>query len=98
MDLQSDYNIRINCVAPGIIESSGLEQYPQPIQEMFEGAKKAIPLKRFGTVQDVSNAVCFLASPLASYISGISLYVDGAQHLNYNNMGFVDVMKSMMNL
>lgn len=92
----SDYNIRINCVAPGIIESSGLEQYPPQIQEMFALAKDAIPLKRFGQVEDISNAVCFLASPLASYISGISLYVDGAQHLNYNTMGLANVMKSML--
>lgn len=91
----SNYNIRINCVAPGIIESSGLDQYPEQIQSMFAQAKQAIPLKRFGKVEDVSNAVCFLASPLASYISGISLYVDGAQHLNYDTMGLANVMKSM---
>lgn len=90
----SDFNIRINSVAPGIIESSGLATYPQPIQDMFEQAKKAIPLKRFGQVKDVSNAVLFLASPMASYITGISLYVDGAQHLNYNKMGLIDTIRS----
>jgi len=92
----SEFNIRINCVAPGIIESSGLDQYPQMIQDMFEDAKKAIPLGRFGSVKDVSNAVCFLASPLAAYITGISLYVDGAQHLNYDKMGLARVMKSLI--
>lgn len=90
----SDHHIRINCVAPGIIESSGLDTYPKPIKDMFEEAKKAIPLKRFGKVQDVSNAVIFLASPMADYITGISLYVDGAQHLNYNKMGLIDTIKS----
>jgi citronellol/citronellal dehydrogenase len=92
----SDYNIRINCVAPGIIESSGLEQYPEQIRDMFSEAQKAIPLKRFGSVEDVSNAVCFLASPMASYITGISLYVDGAQHLNYDKMGLAKVLKSFL--
>jgi NAD(P)-dependent dehydrogenase (short-subunit alcohol dehydrogenase family) len=92
----SNYNIRINCVAPGIIESSGLETYPPQVQNMFEEAKKAIPLRRFGSVEDVSNAVCFLASPLAAYITGISLYVDGAQHLNYDKMGLPNVLKSFM--
>ena len=92
----SDFNIRINCVAPGIIESSGLKTYPPPIQEMFSKAKEAIPLKRFGQVEDVANAVCFLASPLASYITGISLYVDGAQHLNYDKMGLPNVMRSFL--
>ncbi|RXJ51185.1 SDR family oxidoreductase [Gelidibacter gilvus] len=93
----SDFNIRINCVAPGIIESSGLDTYPQPVQDMFAEAKKAIPLKRFGDVKDISNAVAFLASPLASYITGISLYVDGAQHLNYDKMGMPNVLKSFLN-
>lgn len=92
----SDHNIRINCVAPGVIESSGLDQYPQQVQNMYDDARKAIPLKRFGRVEDVSNAVCFLASPLASYITGTTLYVDGAQRLNYDNMGLVNVLKSFM--
>jgi len=92
----ADYNVRINCIAPGIIESSGLEQYPEPIQDMFKEAKKAIPLHRFGTVEDVANAVCFFASPLAAYITGTTLYVDGAQHLSYDNMGLARVMKSFL--
>ncbi len=90
----SDYNIRINSIAPGTIESSGLDTYPQPIQDMFADAKEAIPLKRFGRVEDVANAVGFLASPLGSYISGITLYVDGAQHLNSDKMGLIRVMRS----
>ncbi|MEM6723881.1 MAG: SDR family oxidoreductase [Bacteroidota bacterium] len=93
----SDYNIRINCIAPGTIESSGLDTYPAPIQDMFNQAREAIPMKRFGTVEDVSNAVSFLTSPLASYISGITLYVDGAQHLNSDKMGLPNVMRSFMN-
>ncbi|MEM8906388.1 MAG: SDR family oxidoreductase [Bacteroidota bacterium] len=92
----SDFNIRINSVAPGIIESSGLDTYPPPIQEMFTAAKAAIPMGRFGTVEEVANAVCFLASPLASFITGISLYVDGAQHLNYDKMGLARVMRSFL--
>jgi NAD(P)-dependent dehydrogenase (short-subunit alcohol dehydrogenase family) len=92
----SDFQIRINCVAPGIIESSGLSNYPPPVQAMFDEARKAIPLKRFGKVEDVSNAVLFLASPMAAYITGISLYVDGAQHLNYDKMGLANVLKSFM--
>jgi len=92
----SHANIRINCVAPGTIESSGLDTYPQPVQDMFEDAKKANPLKRFGSVEDVSNSVCFLASDMASYISGITLYVDGAGHLNGDKMGLPNVLRSFM--
>ncbi|MFK8006467.1 MAG: SDR family oxidoreductase [Saprospiraceae bacterium] len=92
----SHANIRINCVAPGTIQSSGLDTYPKPIQDMFEEGKKANPLKRFGTVEDVSNTVCFLASPLSSYITGITVYVDGAAHLNVDKMGLPNILKSMM--
>jgi len=92
----SDFNIRINCVAPGIIESSGLDTYPKQIQDMFEDAQKAIPLRRFGKVEDVSNAVLFLASPMAAYITGVSLFVDGAQHLGFDKMGLARVLKSFV--
>ena len=93
----SDFNIRINCVAPGIIESTGLDTYPKPVQDMFEEAKKAIPMHRFGTVKDVSNAVCFFASDLSAYCTGTTLYVDGAQHLNYDKMGLARVMRDFLN-
>ncbi len=89
----ADYNIRINAVAPGIIESSGLDTYPKPIQDMYEDAKKAIPAKRFGTVEEVAHTVCFLASPMAAYINGISLYVDGAAHLNFDKMVLVNMAR-----
>ena len=92
----SHANIRINCVAPGSIESSGLDTYAKPIRDMFDEGREENPLKRFGSVEDVSNAVCFLASPLASYITGITLYVDGAQHLHSNKLGLPMVVKSMM--
>ncbi len=93
----SDFNIRINCVAPGIIESSGLEQYPQPVQDMFEQAREMVPAKRFGTVKEVADTVVFMASPLASYIQGTTLYVDGAQHLNSDGSGLARIMESFMN-
>lgn len=92
----SEHNIRINSVAPGIIESSGLDQYPPQIQEMFDAAKEAIPLGRFGTSEEVANTVSFLASPLTSYTSGITIYVDGAQHLNFDKMGMIKAIKSLM--
>lgn len=92
----SDFNIRLNCVAPGIIDSSGLQTYPPPVREKLEDAKKAIPMKRFGKAQDIANAVCFLASPLADYITGTTLYVDGAQHLNFDKMGLPNILKSFL--
>lgn len=90
----SRYNIRINCVAPGTIESSGLKTYPQPVQQMFERVKEQIPFQRFGTVEEVAFPVCFLASYMAAYITGVTLYVDGAQHLSADKMGLANLLRA----
>lgn len=74
----SRHGIRINAVAPGIIESSGLAQYPDSLKQ---GLSEAIPLKRLGTVEEVAYLVTFLVSPMASYITGETIYIDGGQRL-----------------
>lgn len=93
----SEFNIRVNCIAPGTIKSSGLSTYPKIVQDTFNAARESNPLGRFGTVEDIANAVCFMSSPLASYITGITLYVDGAQHLHSDIMGLRNVMKIFLN-
>ena len=75
----SRYNIRINAVAPGIIDSSGLKNYPP---QLVEGLEKAIPMKRFGTTEEVAYATLFLAGPMATFTTGETLYVDGGRKLN----------------
>ena len=92
----AENNVRVNAVAPGTIESSGLKQYPPQVQNQFEEGRKANLMKRFGTVEDISNAVMFYASPLSSYISGTTLYVDGLEHLSANRMDLYNTLKSMM--
>ncbi|MEO0896116.1 MAG: SDR family oxidoreductase [Bacteroidota bacterium] len=92
----ASYNIRMNAVAPGIIESSGLDTYPPPIKSFFDQMRKENPFGRFGSVEDVSNAVMFFASPLSSYVSGTTLYVDGLEHLAGNGMGLFKLMNSFM--
>ena len=72
-------NIRVNAVMPGAI-LTGRKLQNQGAD--FEGdrmklALKAYPLRRFGTPRDIANAVCFLASDEASWITGVNLPVDG---------------------
>lgn len=70
--------LRVNAVAPSIIASSGIENYPPHLRPAIAAAVKTIPLQRMGTESEVSAAVVFLLSPAASFISGACLRVDGA--------------------
>lgn len=67
-------NIRCNAIAPGFIET---EMTASLDEKMIEEWRKAIPLKRGGTPEDVANACVFLASDSSSYITGQTLNVDG---------------------
>ncbi len=67
-------NITVNAVAPGFIDTPMTQNLSEEIKE---GYKKQIPLGRFGTVEDIANAVLFLASDEASYITGEVLNVNG---------------------
>lgn len=68
-------NIRVNAVAPGITETDMVAALPK---EMIEPLIKTIPLGRIGKPEDIANAFLFLASDMASYITGEILQVDGA--------------------
>jgi NAD(P)-dependent dehydrogenase (short-subunit alcohol dehydrogenase family) len=75
-----DRGIRVNSIAPGPIETPlyGKMDLPQDVvAEMGKGFAAQVPLKRFGTSEEVANAALFLASEEASYINGIELEVDG---------------------
>lgn len=68
------YGIRVNAVLPGIIETDMVKNLPN---EVIEPLIKTIPLGRIGTPDDISNAFLFLASDMASFITGELLSVDG---------------------
>jgi len=67
-------NITANCIAPGFIVSEMTDKLPQPVKD---AAKQLIPLRRFGSVEDVAKATVFFASDEAGYITGQVLCVDG---------------------
>lgn len=71
-------NITVNAVAPGFIMTKMTETLPENVKtEML----RAIPLGRFGTVEDVANAVVFLASPNSGYITGQVIHVNGGMYM-----------------
>lgn len=72
------FNIRVNAVAPGVTKTDMVSALPP---EMVQRVSSTIPLGRMGEPQEVANAFLFLASDLASYISGTILSVDGAKVL-----------------
>lgn len=69
------YGIRVNAVAPGVTETDMVKNLPK---EMIEPLIKTIPLGRVGSPEEVADAFLFLASSMASYVTGEILSVDGA--------------------
>ncbi|MDD6223427.1 MAG: SDR family oxidoreductase [bacterium] len=68
------FSVRVNAIAPGITETDMVKQLPK---EVIEPLITTIPLGRIGTTDDVANAFLFLASDMATYITGEILQVDG---------------------
>jgi len=68
------HNIRVNCVSPGLIHADGLEEaWPAGVARWHAAA----PLRRLGEPRDIADAVLFLASDAARWITGANLVVDG---------------------
>jgi 3-oxoacyl-[acyl-carrier protein] reductase len=68
--------IRVNGIAPGLVDTK-LTKVTTENPKRREGALRSIPLRRFGEPEDMAGAALFLASPLASYMTGQTLIVDG---------------------
>lgn len=83
--------IRINSVIPGPIEGTEGMRRLAPTPEIHEACRLSVPLKRMGVPEDVANACLFLASPLAGFIHGAVLPVDGGWLLG----GFAVVAAAM---
>ncbi|MEP5763998.1 MAG: glucose 1-dehydrogenase [Halieaceae bacterium] len=72
-----DQGIRINAVSPGVIRTPGLEQYFVEQPQMREGLERAAVMNRLGEPEEIAEAVVFLLSDQASFITGQLLSVDG---------------------
>lgn len=75
------YGVRINSVAPGTINSSGLDSYDDMYQDFIRGYAKNNQTFRLGNEQEIASAIVFLASPGASFITGTCLWADGGESL-----------------
>jgi peroxisomal trans-2-enoyl-CoA reductase len=73
--------IRVNSVAPGVILSSGVDNYTPDQQKFFFESTAHIPAGRLGTPQEIAASVLFLVSPAAGFITGTTLWVDGGERL-----------------
>ncbi len=73
--------VRVNAVAPGWIASSGMDNYSGIVRDIIPKLKNHVPLRRLGVEAEVSAAVCFLLSPAAAFITGITLPIDGGAPL-----------------
>lgn len=74
--------IRVNSVVPGPIQGTEGMRRLAPTPELMDKSRQSVPLKRLGNPEDLGNACLFLASPMASYISGVILPVDGGWSLS----------------
>lgn len=74
--------VRVNAVAPGWIASSGMDRYGPAMVPLIRQLKGHVPLRRMGLEAEVSAAICFLLSPGAAFITGVTLAIDGGAPLH----------------
>jgi len=84
------HRIRVNAVAPGPVDSAGAARQLWSTPEAVERITSMVPLKRFGRPGEIADAVAFLVSDHAAYITGEVMTVDGGAWLGRGTFGFID--------
>lgn len=72
--------VRVNCVLPGFIATTGLDRYPEQAWDSLVNVTEKVPLARHGTAAEISAMVVFLLSEMAAYVTGADFRVDGGNH------------------
>ena len=83
----AQHGIQVNCIAPGIIKSSGTDQYPP---ELVEASRQRTPAKRFGSVDEVAQLTVYLCCDASNFVTGETWYIDGGAHLWGDNWPIPD--------
>jgi len=86
--------IRVNAVAPGPVRTEGTDRQLWTSEELVDRVRRGIPMGRFGTPEEIADAVRFLVSRRASYITGQVLAVDGGQWLGKGVMDLLGPVSS----
>jgi NAD(P)-dependent dehydrogenase (short-subunit alcohol dehydrogenase family) len=88
--------VRVNSISPGpIADTEGVERLA-PTAELRALVADTVPLKRFGTVRDIGNCCLWLASPMASYVTGAVIAVDGGWGLGGASVSVAAMKKAFM--
>lgn len=87
--------VRVNAVAPGWVASSGMDTYGGAVKAMIPKLKHHVPLRRLASEAEVSAAIVFLLSPAASFITGITVQIDGGASLGNPLFPTLDHQKSV---
>lgn len=81
-------NVRVNSVIPGFIATTGLDRYPESAWSSLQRVVEKAPISRHGTAAEISAAVVFLMSEMASYITGTEIVVDGGMQFGKGSFVF----------
>jgi citronellol/citronellal dehydrogenase len=73
--------VRVNAVAPGWIASSGMDSYGPAMQPIIKRLAASVPMRRLGLEAEVSSVICFLLSPAAAFVTGVTVQIDGGASL-----------------
>lgn len=73
--------VRVNAVAPGWIASSGMDTYDGATKAVIPTLREHVPLRRLGVEAEVSSVICFLLSPAAAFVTGVTVPIDGGAPL-----------------
>ncbi|MCI5066770.1 SDR family oxidoreductase [bacterium] len=88
----ASYGIRVNAIAPGPIPTEGAWERLVPSADIEKKMKEAIPMRRFGTEEELSQLASFLLSDMSSYITAESIAMDGGEGLQGSGFNLLDQM------